>query len=209
MTSIPFWAAGGRTVNLLDIQPEDISAELLGDALAKLNRFSGRSPEPWSVAAHSVLVERLCPPDLGPWAILHDAHETILGDMTTPAVDLIAHLARIPHLADVIATVKGRIDRVIGAAWGVPVRSVSQELRRADRIAFQAEAILFLEAKPVLFDPHDDEEIDRAMSILMEMQAVRDWRAARELWFSRVEHYAHLGWMTPPRATTPAGEALA
>ena len=206
--NIPFWIAGGRTMDLLDIQPEDISAEAMADALAKLNRFSGRSPEPWSVAAHSVLVERLCPPDLGPWALLHDGHETILGDMTTPAVELIAYSGRMPQLGEAIAAVKGRVDRVIGGAWGVPVRSVSQELRRADRIALQAEAILFLDAKPVLFDAHDDQDIDRAMSILMEMQAAHAWRAARELWLTRVEHYAHLGWMNPPKAHNPAGAVL-
>lgn len=204
--TIPFWIAGGRTIDLMNIEPEDVSAELLADALAKLNRFSGRSPEPWSVAAHSVLVERLCPPELGPWALLHDAHETLVGDMTTPAVDLIAHMGRIPNLSQKIAQVKGRIDRVIGAAWSVPVRSVSQELRRADRIALQAEAMLMLGASPVLFDPHDDEEIDRAMSILMELQAARDWRAARALWLSRVEHYAQLGWMSPPKLRTTAGD---
>lgn len=206
--TIPFWISGGRTIDLLNIQPEDVSAELLADALAKLNRFSGRSPEPWSVAAHSVLVERLCPLELGPWALLHDAHETIVGDMTTPAVELIAASGRLPHLASVIATVKGRIDRVIGAAWNVPVRSVSHELRRADRIALQAEAILFLGVKPVLFDPHDDDEIDRAMSILMELQDLRDWRASRELWLARVEYYALLGGMSPPKAPT-ASDALA
>ena len=201
--NIPFWVAGGRTVDLLDLQPEDIAAVPLGDALAKLNRFSGRSPEPWSVAAHSVLVEQLCPPGLGPWALLHDAHEAILGDMTTPAVEFIAHAGRIPHLAEAIATVKGRIDRVIGAAWGVPVRSVSREIRRADRIALQAEAILFLHAKPVLFDPQDDEDIDRALGLLRGMQAASEWRSARALWLSRVEHHTQTGGMSPPKASKP------
>ncbi len=196
--TIPFWVADGRTVDLLDLQPEDIAAVPLADALAKLNRFSGRSPEPWSVAAHSVLVERLCPPELGPWALLHDAHEAILGDMTTPAVEFIAHAGRIPQLGEAIATVKGRIDRIIGAAWSVPVRSVSREIRRADRIALQAEAILFLQAKPVLFDPQDDEDIDRALGFLRDMQAAAEWRSARALWLSRVEHYTQLGGMTPP-----------
>ena len=198
--TIPMWIAGGRTIDLLDIQPADVAAELIAQSLALQNRFAGHTTGPWSVAAHSVLVERLCPPELGPWALLHDAHEAILGDMTTPSVELIAYSARIPQLAEAIASVKGRIDRVIGAAWGVAVRSVSQELRRADRIALQAEAILYLDAQPTLFDPRDDEDIDRAMSILMEMQAACEWRAARDLWLSRVEHYAQLGWMTPPDA---------
>ena len=71
--NIPFWTSAG-TINLADLQEQDLTAEILADTLAKLNRFGGRTREPWSVAAHSVLVERLCPPDLGAWALLHDAH---------------------------------------------------------------------------------------------------------------------------------------
>ncbi|MFB2531009.1 hypothetical protein ACEYYA_02460 [Paracoccus sp. p3-h83] len=200
---IPFWAARGRTVDLLDLKPHDVPPEVLAETLAKLNRFSGRTDQPWSVAAHSVLVERLCPPDLGPWALLHDAHEAFIGDITSPAVDYIAHVGRIPGLHQAIATAKGRVDRAIGSAWGVAVRSVSQDLRRADRIALQAEAILFLDAKPVLFEPHDDEDIDRALSILREMPVSGDWRVARELWLAQVERYSQLGSMTPPGAIDP------
>ncbi len=202
--TIPFWISGGRTVDLLNIQPEDVTAEHIAGSLAQLNRFSGRCSLPWSVAAHSVLVERLCPPDLRPWALLHDAHESILGDVTTPAVELIAHAGGIPDLADRIAQVKGRIDRVIGAAWAVPVRSVSPEIRRADHVAVLAEATVFLDQTPDLFDDEVAGEVDRAISILMELRDVRDWRAARDLWLLRAEHYAHLGLMSPPRAHHPA-----
>lgn len=197
--SISFWTADGGTINLLDLRPADMAAEVLADALAKINRFSGRTPEPWSVAIHSVLVEHLSPPELRPWALLHDAHEVILGDFTTPAVDFISSVARMPKLHEALAAAKGRVDRSIGAAWGVAVRSVSHDLRRADRIALQAEAIEFLNATPVLFDPNDDDDIDRALSILKDMPDCRDWRAARDLWLSRVDHYAQLGLMNPPR----------
>lgn len=198
--NIPFWAAGGITIDLLNLQSADLSAELLADALAKTNRFSGRTPEPWSVAQHSVLVEALSPPELRPWALLHDAHEAFIGDMTSPAVDFISCVARKPDLNESIALAKGRLDRAIGAAWGVAVRSVNHELRRADGIALQAEAICFLGAEPVLFDPHDDDDIDRALAILKDMPAARDWRAARDLWLSRADHYAQLGLMSPPRS---------
>ena len=198
--TIPFWTAGGNTINLLELMPEDLSADVIADALAKTNRFTGRTPEPWPVAMHSVLVEQLCPPDLRPWALLHDAHEAIIGDITSPAVDFIASVARIPNLHEGLAAAKGRIDRAIGGAWGVAVRSVHHDLRRADRIALQAEAIEFLGAQPVLFDPNDDDDIDRALAILKDMPAARDWRAARDLWLSRADHYAQLGLMSPPRS---------
>lgn len=207
--TIPFWAARGRTIDLLDIRPQDVPPEVLAETLAKLNRFSGCTSEPWSVAAHSVLVERLCPPELGPWALLHDAHEAFLGDITAPAVDFIAHAGRIPDLHRAIATAKGRLDRAIGGAWGVVVRSVSQELRRADRIAQQAEAMIFLDARPVLFEPNDDEDIDRALTILREMPKSDRWTTARDLWLARVERYSQLGWMTPPSAIDPTCTAQA
>ncbi|PZO64583.1 MAG: hypothetical protein DI498_10870 [Paracoccus denitrificans] len=207
--SISFWAGRGRTVDLMNVQPHDVAMSDLGEALARLNRFSGRTSETWSVAAHSVLVERLCPPELGPWALLHDAHETFLGDVTSPAVDFIARVGRVPQLHDGIAMAKGRLDRAIGAAWGVAVRSVNGSLRRADRIALQAEAIMFLDAQPVLFEPNDDEDIDRAITLLREMPLGRGWRTDCDLWIARVEHYSHLGWMTPPSAIQPAAYSAA
>ena len=197
--NIPFWTAGGNTIDLLDLRPEDLAAEVIGETLAKINRFNGRTPEAWPVSMHSVLVESLCQPELRPWALLHDAHEAIIGDMTSPAVDFIAAVARIPNLHEGVAAAKGRVDRAIGAAWGVAVRSLHHDLRRADRIALQAEAIQFLGARPVLFDPNDDDDIDRALSILKDLPAPTDWRGARDLWLSRVDHYAQLGLMNPPR----------
>ena len=38
--------------------------------------------------------------------------------------------------------------------------SVAYALRRADRIALQAEAIRFLGAEPMLFDPNDEDDLD-------------------------------------------------
>lgn len=200
--SIPFWTPAG-TIDLWQIEPESLTAEIVGSALAKLNRFSGRTPEPWSVAMHSVLVERLCPPDLGPWALLHDAHEIFLGDITQPAVELIARTGRQPSVLVAINAAKARLDRVIAGAWHLVGRSMSYQLRRADRIALQAEAILFLRAEPVLIERDDDDEIDRALSILRELPAGSDWRVARDLWLSRVEFYTLAGRMAPPTLKTP------
>lgn len=205
--TVPYWTIG-RTIDLAALRPEDMTAEILGDTLAKLNRFGGRTPEPFSVAAHSVLVEHLCPPDLRPWAILHDAHEAFIGDLTTPSVDLIAY-----HTVDAaekvlfraIAHAKGALDRAIGAAWGVPVRSLNEALRRADGVALMAEAWAFLGRRPEPRSPAETDLLDSAMEILRSLPAGGDWRAARDLWIARVEHYASLGRMSPPEATGPAG----
>lgn len=197
--TVPFWTLQG-TVDLANLRPEDTTAEILADAMAKINRFSGRTPQPWPVASHSVLVERLVAPELGPWALLHDAHEVFLGDLTMPAVELICKGFDGGMVEEAIRAAKGRLDRMVAAAWHLPVRSLSREIRRADRIALFAEASLFLGVRPQLLEPGDEDEIDRAMSFLMEMSAGSDWQASRDLWLSRVEHYAHLGAMTPPKA---------
>lgn len=201
--TIPFWTSAG-TINLADLQAADLTAEILSDTLSKVNRFGGRTREPWSVAAHSVLVERLCPPELGAWALLHDAHEAILGGIATPAVDLIALMGDLPQFDDALAKAKGRIDLIIARHWCLSVRSLNATLCRADRIALIAEAVWFLGAPPERFEPRDGEDIDRALSLLMEMHTASDWRAARDLWLSRVEHYAGLGLMTPPATPIPA-----
>lgn len=203
--SIPFWTLQGD-VDLAALRPEDVQLEILAASLAKTNRFSGRTPVPWSVAVHSVLVERLVAPEYGPWALLHDAHEIFLGDITSPAVDLIEQSAQMSgFVTDALAHAKGRIDRVIGSAWQVSVLSMTRTIRHADRIALLAEAITFLGARPRMIEPGDADEIDRAISILIELPQEGDWRQAKRLWEARVEHYAQIGRMSPPRLPNPAG----
>ncbi|MDR5655225.1 hypothetical protein [Ruixingdingia sedimenti] len=204
--TIPFWTAQG-TIDLADIRPADLTAEILGDTLAKLNRFGGRTREPWSVAAHSVLVERLCLPDLGPWGLLHDAHEAFLGDFTAPAVELICRAGTRSAVEHAIRNAKGQLDRIIASAWGTSPRGLNIHLRRADLFALQAEAVVFMGVRPELAHPSDADEVDRAVGLLIEMEAARDWRAARDLWLSRVEHYAGLGRLIPPKTNPRRGIA--
>lgn len=201
--TIPFWTQSG-TVDLANMQPEDLTAESIADALAKINRFNGRTIDTWPVAAHSVLVERLCPPELGPWALLHDAHEFIIGDIVTPAVELISVWGKLPTFDEALALVKGKIDRVIAAAWNLPVRSLNDQLRRADRIALCAEHSVFMGELPEILEPGDLEDIDRAITMIIEMAPAREWRAAKALWLERVEHYSAHGGMTPPKAAISA-----
>jgi hypothetical protein len=71
----------GKLVNPLDLRHEDIDIVDIAHALSLCNRFAGHTKFPISVAQHSVFVAKLCP-----WepltALLHDASEAYLGDVT-------------------------------------------------------------------------------------------------------------------------------
>ncbi len=204
---IPFWTQAG-TIDLAALRPQDMTAKILGDTLAKINRHGGRTPEPFSVAAHLVLVEQICDPDLRPWALLHRAHEAYLGDMISPAVELLCQCGTKAAVGHAIQNAKGKLDRTIAAAWGVAVRSMSEGLRRADNAACLAEAWHFIGVRPGILPPAEVDLLDRAMSGLAGLPA-GDWRAARDLWLTRVEFYAKLGLLSPPRSDDPASAVLA
>lgn len=198
---IPFWTIGG-TIDLANLRPEDMTAEAIGNTLSNINRFNGRSYRPYSVAAHSVLVELLCPPELGPWALLHDAHEAFIGDITNPALDYICSCGTGTAVRNAVYNAKGALDRRIGAAWGVSVQSLNATLRRFDNIALRAEAYVLLGT------PHeftDDQDVaDFCMAVALMAQLPVHHHSAAKLWISQVQSHARHGRMTPPVATVPA-----
>lgn len=108
MTPIPTWADStvdcprstvhsacfvqlhsGRCVDLLAPDLAEVTLTDLATGLARIPRFLGatRGDHAYSVAQHSVLVAQLlqhAPLPLRRAALLHDAHEAILGDIATP-----------------------------------------------------------------------------------------------------------------------------
>jgi len=75
----------GRVVNPTDLESDDIAIEDIAHALACTNRFAGHAKFPISVAQHSICVARLCAGHVKRvhlQALLHDAAEAYIGDMT-------------------------------------------------------------------------------------------------------------------------------
>jgi hypothetical protein len=83
----------GRRLDLLDPSPLDVEIEDIAHGLARVARWNGQTkgPYPFSVAQHSVLVERLAY-ELNPklsrearlMALLHDSPEYVIGDLISP-----------------------------------------------------------------------------------------------------------------------------
>jgi hypothetical protein len=75
----------GQTVNLLDAKAESVNITDIAHALSHINRWNGHAASPYSVAAHSMgVAKHFVDPVEKLAALLHDAHEAYLGDITKP-----------------------------------------------------------------------------------------------------------------------------
>lgn len=72
----------GRLVDLRNPDADEIDISDIAHALASICRFTGQTGEFYSVAEHSVLVSREVPEELALAALLHDAHEAYIGDIS-------------------------------------------------------------------------------------------------------------------------------
>lgn len=134
----------GRILDLLDPTPVDIEIGDIAHGLAFVARWNGqtRGDYPYSVAEHSLLVERIY--DLqnagGPlkWnlaALLHDAPEYVIGDMISPVKSAVG-----PGYA----ALDERLTAAIHLRFGLPARlprTVKDRIKQADRISAWIEAV--------------------------------------------------------------------
>lgn len=85
----------GRKVDLEHPQPDDIRIEDIAHALSLICRYGGHCKDFYSVAEHSLLVERVVQDKMCDYkplnmaGLLHDAAEAYLGDMITPLKQII------------------------------------------------------------------------------------------------------------------------
>ena len=134
----------GRRLDLLDPTPVDIEAEDIAHGLAFVARWNGqtRGDHPFSVAEHSLIVERIfagLEPDAPPrWrlaALLHDAPEYVIGDMISPVKAAIG-----PGYGALDA----RLATAIHLRFGLPATlpgAVKRRIKQADRISAWHEAV--------------------------------------------------------------------
>ena len=134
----------GRRLDLLDPSPLDIEIEDIAHGLARVARWNGqtRGPHIFSVAQHSVLVERIVAaidPGLpARWrliALLHDAPEYVIGDMISPFKAVIGESYK---------TVEARLQSAIHLRFSLPAvapASLARIVKQADTGAAYIEAV--------------------------------------------------------------------
>lgn len=119
----------GQVLNLNFIKPENVSIEDIAHSLSFQCRFNGHTNRFYSVAEHSLVLRDLVQEESGIQnlnrriaAMLHDAAECYLGDITKPAKERLF----------IGEAVEGQILRVIFEAFGIPFSSFDEELKAMD-----------------------------------------------------------------------------
>lgn len=118
----------GRVIDLTNFQPQDVCIDDIAHALSILNRFTGHSKAPYSVAQHCVMVSQITKPENARWGLMHDASEAYLGDVARPLKILLPSYKQLEtHVQQVIA-------QVFGLEWPMP-----SDVHAADNRALMAE----------------------------------------------------------------------
>lgn len=88
---------GGVRFDLLNPTPDMIRPEDIAYALARICRFNGHTRCHYSVAEHSIRVAALVPAEHQLAALLHDAPEAYIGDVSSPLKALLPEYRDIEH----------------------------------------------------------------------------------------------------------------
>jgi len=135
----------GRRLNLLDPSPLDIEIEDIAHGLARVARWNGqtRGPHSFSVAQHSLAVERVALLDQPDWpprwrlaALLHDAPEYVVGDLISPFKAALG----LDYKA-----FENRLLAAVHVRFGLPERlppAITKAIKAADRLSAHYEARL-------------------------------------------------------------------
>jgi 5'-deoxynucleotidase YfbR-like HD superfamily hydrolase len=118
----------GKLIDLAMFGEDDVRLADISHALSIINRFTGHSKAPYSVAQHSVMVSKITPQEFALWGLLHDASEAYLGDMATPLKSLL------PGYRELEEHVQKTIAKVFRLSWPMP-----PEVKQADLRALMAE----------------------------------------------------------------------
>ncbi len=162
----------GRRLDLLDPTPMDIEIDDIAHGLAFVARWNGqtRGDWPYSVAEHSLLVERIfgrmtnAPPRWRLAALLHDAPEYVIGDMISPVKAAVG-----PQYGELDLRLTGAVHLRFGLPIVLPV-PIKKAIKAADKVSAWLEATQIAgftraEADKLFGMPADDLTMDLTIEL--------------------------------------------
>lgn len=140
----------------------EFTIEDVAHHLSHVNRFCGATKFPYSVAQHSVLVEKIAEAwtpsrNVRLYALTHDCHEGFMSDIPTPFAKWFAQ--EFCQGLDLLEEAKQRLDNMILPRVGVvlPLDRRDQALiQTADKLAFVIEARRLFDHQPDWLDAYID-----------------------------------------------------
>lgn len=139
---------GGRLFCFDHPRPEDVDIHDIAYALARIPRYNAHTDRPWSVAQHCMFVASMLPIDIAIYGLLHDAHEYVIGDISTPLKRVLGR--------ERISELELSIDKAIYQAVGLAHRDdgarpdidVESAVVMADHDAYISESREFMYVTP-------------------------------------------------------------
>jgi hypothetical protein len=168
----------GKAFDLLAPMPHMVCVEDIAHHLALINRFTGATAEPYSVAQHSVLCSYIVPPELALTALLHDASEAYVTDVSRPLKEAMRTLvAGKPTTYDMIAD---GVERAVGLRFGVDLVNLDPVVKAADMTMLATERVHLHHSAPKSWDVNVEPAVFAAPDI-----APWSWRYAEGRFLTR------------------------
>lgn len=157
----------GKYFDFIHPEKNEFTIVDIAHALSHICRFAGHTREFYCVAQHSVLVSQIVEPQYCLAALLHDAAEAFIGDVTRPLKTLLPGYKEI----------EVRVEEAIFARFGLPAK-LPQAVKDADNILLATE-------QRDLMPEHDDEWVAIAGVPCLQREII-PWSASQsKLFFLR------------------------
>ena len=122
----------GKQFHFLSNDASEICIDDLAKALSNVNRYTGHTVRPYSVAEHAIHVASLLPPDYQMMGLLHDGSEAYLNDISSPLKSLLPDYRRIEE----------SVQNKVWAFAGISLEAVDEHyahVKLADMLMYLAE----------------------------------------------------------------------
>jgi uncharacterized protein len=162
--------ASGKYFDFLNPAGSHICIEDIAHALSHINRFTGHTRVPYSVAQHSYVVSCIVPYKDALAALLHDAAEAYLGDVSSPLKQLLPEYK----------VIERRVHAAIFERFGLDPE-LPASVKEADLIALSTERRDLMPNT----DPHDAWDVLTEVRPLQPRIIVCDANNARNLFLQR------------------------